>query len=207
VTIDSSIRVLVADNRTFVRIGVQNVLGETPDIVVVGTAAVGADALVSIERQRPEVVIVGDLDNPGTVIDAVDKAEMQILALVEGLGSAAGPLSPDASPSELTAAIRMLAAGYSLSRGDRRGWTDDPLKMTGRELDVLRLLARGYTNREISRKLALQESTVKSHTQSLFNRLCVRNRVSAVIYAYERGFVHAGENLGLVPPRSGSRYG
>lgn len=80
---------------------------------------------------------------------------MQILALVRGLGTTAGLLPPDATPGELTAAVHVLAAGYSLSRGDRQGWPDDRLPMTCRELDVLRLLARGYTNLEISGKLIL----------------------------------------------------
>lgn len=204
---DSTIEVLIADNRTFVRIGVQNVLCGTPDIVVTGTAARKAEALTHIGQARPDVVVVGDLDDPGTLIDAVGKAGMQALVLVSGQvrvpGPTAGMLLADASPSELTAAIRMLAAGYSLSPADRPDRGDDPRKMSARELDVLRLLARGYTNVEISRKLTLQESTVKSHVQSLFNKLCVRNRVSAVIYAYEKGLVRTGENLGLVPPRSG----
>ncbi len=202
-TVQSGISVLVAENRSLMRIGVQNVLRDAPDIMVVGTAASGTDALESLKQERPEVVIMGDLDYPGTVIDAAAQADIQILALVRGLGPTAGLLPPDASPSELTAAIRMLASGYSLSRGDRYGSSDDQMPMTGRELDVLRLLARGYTNLEISRRLILQESTVKSHVQSLFNKLCVRNRVSAVIYAYERGLVRAGENMNLVPPRQG----
>lgn len=200
--VQSGIRVLVAENRSLVRIGILNVLCEAADIVVVGTAASAADALAGLRQDRPEVLIVGDLDCPGAVIDAAAKSDMQTLALVGGLGTTAGLLPPDASPGELTAAVHMLAAGYSLFRGDQPGWPDDRLPMTGRELDVLRLLARGYTNLEISRKLILQESTVKSHVQSLFTKLCVRNRVSAVIYAYERGFIRAGENMSLVPPRS-----
>lgn len=203
VGVQSSIRVLVAENRSLVRIGVQDVLRQASDIEMVGTAASAADALAGLRHERPEVLIVGELDYPGAVIDAATEADMQILALVSGLGTTAGLLPPDASPGQLTAAIHMLAAGYSLSRGDRQGGPDDRLPMTGRELDVLRLLARGYTNQEISRKLILQESTVKSHVQNLFTKLCVRNRVSAVIYAYERGFIRAGENMSLVPLRSG----
>ena len=185
-------------------IGVQNVLRDAPDIMVVDTAASGTEAIASVKQERPDVVIVGNLDYPGAVIDAAAKADIQILALVTGLGPTAGLLPPDASPSELTAAIRMLASGYSLSRGDQNGSSDDRMPMTGRELDVLRLLARGYTNLEISRRLILKESTVKSHVQSLFNKLCVRNRVSAVIYAFERGLVRAGENMNIVPPRQGA---
>jgi DNA-binding NarL/FixJ family response regulator len=139
------------------RIGVQNVLRDAPDIMVVGTAVSGKDTLASLKQKRLDVLIVGDLDYPGTVIDAATEADIHILALVTGLGPTAGLLPPDASPSELTAAIRMLASGYSLSRGDRHGSSDDRMPMTGRELDVLRLLARGYTNLEISRRLVLQE--------------------------------------------------
>jgi len=202
VSVQSGIRVLIAENRSLMCIGVHGVLCEAPDIEVTGTVASGIDALASLERECPDVVIVGDLDYPGTVVDAAVEAGIHVLALVKGLGPTTGLLSPDASPGELTTAIRMLAAGYSLARSDRSGRSDGRIPMTERELDVLRLLARGYTNLEISRKLILQESTVKSHVQSLFNKLCVRNRVSAVIYAYERGLVRAGENIGLVPPRS-----
>ena len=81
---DSNIQVLIADNRTFVRIGVQNVLCDTSDIVVVGMAATRAEALAHIKQLRPEVVVVGDLDDPGMVIDAMEKAELQVLALVNG---------------------------------------------------------------------------------------------------------------------------
>lgn len=203
-TVQPGISVLVAENRSLMCIGVQNVLRDAPDIMVVDTAASGTEAIASVKQERPDVVIVGNLDYPGAVIDAAAKADIQILALVTGLGPTAGLLPPDASPSELTAAIRMLASGYSLSRGDQNGSSDDRMPMTGRELDVLRLLARGYTNLEISRRLILKESTVKSHVQSLFNNLCVRNRVSAVIYAFERGLVRAGENMNIVPPRQGA---
>lgn len=206
---DSSIKVLIADSRTFVRIGVQNVLIDSPDIAVVGAVATGAEVLTHIKQLRPDVVVIGEVDGLATVIDAIDKIGVQVLALADGpkptLRRTAGLLLPDASPSELTAAIRILTAGYSLSLAGQQSSASDQ-KITARELDVLCLLARGYTNVEISRKLVLQESTVKSHVQSLFSKLCVRNRVSAVIYAYEKGFVRAGKNLSLVPPRSGSLY-
>jgi DNA-binding NarL/FixJ family response regulator len=147
----------------------------------------------------------------------------KILAMVHHLDQSAhrwqvagarGVIDSQASPECIVAAVRMVAAGYRLvvpfseaGAEETMVPVDGPpglgtfgpeLEMSGitrRERDVLQLIIRGYSNSEISEALFLSESTVKSHVQRMLEKLALRNRVHAVIYAYEKGIVRAGENL------------
>lgn len=146
----------------------------------------------------------------------------KILALVQSLercaphwqaAGAKGVLDSQASPERIIAAVRMIAAGYRLVIPTVGGSTPAPAVpaepprpetpnidlvtsgITRRERDVLQLIIRGYSNAEISEALFLSESTVKSHVQRMLDKLALRNRVHAVIYAYEKGIVRAGGNL------------
>ncbi|CAG7644908.1 Winged helix-turn-helix transcriptional regulator [Actinacidiphila bryophytorum] len=126
-----------------------------------------------------------------------------------------GVLDSRASPQRIVAAVRMISAGYRLVVPDCEGETGEPraeepvdvepaglseldleaVGITPRERDVLELIIRGYSNAEISEALFLSESTVKSHVQRMLDKLELRNRVHAVIYAYEKGIVRAGGNV------------
>ncbi|MEW2521277.1 helix-turn-helix transcriptional regulator [Actinacidiphila alni] len=148
----------------------------------------------------------------------------RVLALVQSLercaplwqaAGAKGVLDSQASPERIIAAVRMIAAGYRLviptagaaapaattpavpAQAPRPEIPDVDLVASGitrRERDVLQLIIRGYSNAEISEALFLSESTVKSHVQRMLDKLALRNRVHAVIYAYEKGIVRAGGN-------------
>ncbi|MFA1550262.1 LuxR C-terminal-related transcriptional regulator [Actinomadura chokoriensis] len=176
-------------------------LASAPDIVVVDASAHTIDAVETTRllvtrcaAPRPRVLIV---------INALgdDSGHEAIRAGASGL------LLNHADPRELVAALRMVAAGYLLlvasDPGPKKaaGLPEPPEvkyvaaeleSLTQRELDVLALAARGHTNAEISAALCLSESTVKSHIQHMLEKLRLRNRVHAVIYAYEAGLVKIG---------------
>ncbi|MFF4415089.1 response regulator transcription factor [Streptosporangium sp. NPDC001559] len=213
--------VLLAESRTLLRIGLREILDETGDMAVTGETTDSTDTIRSIRDLCPEVVVMGPLSDCADSVEATRKivAELpgetpRFLALVDAWDARSldmaepevgGLLFTNASAEELRAAIRMLSAGYSFlapeacQRTVRTTATGSPrtppvTDMTSRELDVLRLLARGYTNAEISRDLSLSESTVKSHVQNVLHKKHLRNRAGAVIYAYETGLMKVGEN-------------
>ncbi|MFD0888343.1 response regulator transcription factor [Streptosporangium algeriense] len=213
--------VLLAESRTLLRIGLREILDETGDMAVTGETTDSADTIRSIRDLCPEVVVMGPLSDCADSVEATRKivAELageapRFLALVDAWDARSldmaepevgGLLFTNASAEELRAAIRMLSAGYSFlapeacQRTVRTAAVGPPrtppvTDMTSRELDVLRLLARGYTNAEISRDLSLSESTVKSHVQNVLHKKHLRNRAGAVIYAYETGLMKVGEN-------------
>ncbi|MCL2552748.1 MAG: response regulator transcription factor [Actinomycetia bacterium] len=156
------------------------------------------------------------------LIGGVADVNPKVLAIVPRLDQAAhcwqtagswGVLDNRASPERIVAAVRMISAGYRLvvptCEGEERkaeepaevvqaGLSEPDLEANGitrRERDVLELIIRGYSNAEISEALFLSESTVKSHVQRMLEKLALRNRVHAVIYAYEKGIVRAGGNV------------
>ncbi|MEV8633163.1 response regulator transcription factor [Streptosporangium sp. NPDC051023] len=212
--------VLLAESRTLLRIGLREILHEAGDMAVTGETTDSADTIRSIRDLSPEVVVMGPLTDCADSVEATRKIAAELpcgpprfLALVDAWDArvfdmtepeVGGLLFTNASAEELRAAIRMLSAGYSFlapevyqravraAAGPR---TPPVTDMTSRELDVLRLLARGYTNAEISRDLSLSESTVKSHVQNVLHKKHLRNRAGAVIYAYETGLMKVGENL------------
>jgi DNA-binding NarL/FixJ family response regulator len=205
------IRVALVENETLVREGLRRVLMLDPELSVVGEARDGIEALELVQRLRPEVVLLdmrmprldglGVLEAlrkvpgspPALVLTTFDDADVFLSAVRAG---ARGYLLKDVSPEELGEAIRSLAAGGTwlkpamtdsvlrslLSRAEP---PSDPVdgKLTDRELEVLRLLAGGYSNREIGAALGVAERTVKNHVSSILGKLWVRDRTRAVLKA------------------------
>ena len=210
------IRVLIADDQPLMRAGFRTVLEATGSIAVVAEAADGEAAIAAAEQHRPDVILM-DIRMPGTDgIEATRRLPRQRVLILTTFGldeyivealraGASGFLTKDAPVQELVAAVRAVAAGDAvlspaitrqlLDRVGRRLPPAAPraspatAALTERETEVLRLLAAGMTNAEIAAALVVAEPTVKSHVSNLLGKLGLRDRVQAVIYAYESGLV------------------
>ncbi|MEU4646670.1 response regulator transcription factor [Nocardia fluminea] len=206
----SKVRVLVADDERLVREGIAALLILQSGIDVVGTAESGTEAVESAAVLAPDVVLM-DVRMPGMggveaaallrgratvlMLTTFDDDGYIVAALHAG---ASGYLLKDLPAAELAQAIRLAHAGvdqYSAAVTARlaamvRSRTPRPtIELTDRETEVLRLLATGAANREIARSLYLSEGTVKNHISSILNRLGVRDRTQAAIYAHEHGIL------------------
>jgi DNA-binding NarL/FixJ family response regulator len=214
-----TIRVLVVDDQALVRAGFRMIIDDQDDMRVVGEAADGSDAVARARMTRPDVVLM-DIRMPHmdgieatrhiagparvVILTTYDLDEYVFDALAAG---ASGFLLKDVSPEELVNAVRIIAGGQALLAPTvtrrlieqfarmRPGpqAADSLAALTDRETDVLRLLARGLSNAEIARALLLGESTVKTHIGHIFDKLALRDRVQAVIRAYEAGLVTPGQ--------------
>jgi DNA-binding NarL/FixJ family response regulator len=217
-----TIRVLIADDQQLVRSGFRMILESEEGLDVVAEAADGREAVSATRRLRPDVAlidlrmpvmdgiaataeIVGDAAVPTRVlvVTTFDTDEHVYAALRAG---ASGFLLKDAPPEELAAAVRLIAAGEALlapsvtrrvieefARVSRDPAASSALDdLTGRELDVLRLMARGRSNAEIADDLTIGETTVKTHVGNILMKLDVRDRAQAVVAAYESGLVVPG---------------
>ena len=210
-----TIRVLVVDDHALARTGFRMVLDAEPDIEVVGEAANGTQAIHSAGRLHPDVVLTDvrmpELDGIAATREvASDSTKVLILTtfdlddyVYDSLAAgASGFLLKDAGPEQLTEAIRVVAAGDALlapsvtrrliddvvGAGRRRLARPPELdELTPRELEVLRLVAAGLSNAEIAERLVVEETTVKTHVSRLLAKLGLRDRVQAVILAYEIG--------------------
>jgi DNA-binding NarL/FixJ family response regulator len=212
------IRVLIADDQELVRTGFRVILEAEGDIEVVAEAENGTEAVRQAALAKPEVVLMDirmpELDglaateqilrqqDPPTIVvlTTFDQNEYIYRALRAG---AAGFLLKDAPSSRLIAAVRAAATGDSLiepsitQRLVERfaepvavpGIPPRLEPLTERELDVLRLITRGLSNAEIAAEMVVAETTVKTHVARILNKLGVRDRVQAVVVAYETGFV------------------
>jgi DNA-binding NarL/FixJ family response regulator len=208
------IRVLVADDQAMMRAGFRMILEAQPDIEVVGEAEDGIAAVQTATRVRPDVVLM-DIRMPR--LDGVEAtrrlAGHKVLILTTfGLdeyivdtlrAGASGFLLKDAPPEELVRAVRVVAAGDALlSPAVTRRLLDQVVprldsperqlppalsELTEREREVLRLVAQGLSNREIAERLVVGEATVKTHVSHVLMKLGLRDRVQAVVLAYEVG--------------------
>jgi DNA-binding NarL/FixJ family response regulator len=211
------IRVLIVDDDDLMRAGLRGVLSSDTTIEVVGEAADGRDAVHRARLQTPDVVLMDvrmpDLDGIAAterVLAEVPGVRVVILTTFEQDDYIFGALRAGASgfllkrtrPEDLIAAIHTIAAGDSLlspsvtsrviERMARQPAPDASRdarldELTPRELEVLELVARGLSNGEIAAALVIEESTVKTHVKRVLMKLGVRDRVQAVIYAYESG--------------------
>jgi DNA-binding NarL/FixJ family response regulator len=213
------IRVVVVDDQELMRAGFRLILEAAGDIRVVGEAGDGEAAIDVIHSTRPDVVLMdirmprldgvaatGRLSDQRVIIlTTFDHDEYVIEALRAG---ASGFLLKDAPPEELVRAVRVVAAGDALLAPTvtRRlldrvlsrlpAWrTELPsglAELTEREREVLELVARGRSNAEIGSDLHISETTVKTHVSHMLDKLGLRDRVQAVILAYEAGLVGPG---------------
>jgi DNA-binding NarL/FixJ family response regulator len=215
------INILIADDQAMVRSGLRMILESEPDLVVVDEAADGAQAVRIAKRERPDVVLM-DVRMPemdgleATRLISADLNEVRVIVLttfdideyVYGAlrAGASGFLLKDAPADDLVAAIRVVAGGDALLAPsvtrriiERFAAGPDPDRsieglddLTDRETEVLRLLARGLSNSEIAEELFVSEATVKTHVSHVLTKLGIRDRVQAVVAAYESGLVTPG---------------
>ena len=214
------IRVLLADDQGLVRAGFRMILRAEPDLEVVGEAAHGREAVEQARELKPDVVLmdirmpeldgieatrrVTALDPPPRVLvlTTFDLDEYVYESLRAG---ASAFLLKDAPEQQLVAAVRVVADGGSLfspsvtrrliEQFARPASPSDAAlgALTPREQEVLRLVARGRSNADIAAELVVSEHTAKTHVASILQKLHLRNRVQAVVLAYETGLVRPGD--------------
>jgi DNA-binding NarL/FixJ family response regulator len=212
----TKLRVVIADDQPMMRAGFKAVLEAAGDIEVVGEASDGEEAVRAALEFAPDVVLM-DIRMPGMDgIEATRRLPRQRVLILTTFGldeyilqalraGASGFLLKDAPTQEVVAAVRAVAAGDAvLSTAVTRQLLDQVAKrlpaavsrrpdeldlLTEREQEVLRMLANGLSNAEIAAALVVSEATVKSHVSHLLGKLGLRDRVQAVIYAYETRLV------------------
>jgi DNA-binding NarL/FixJ family response regulator len=208
------IRVLIADDHGIVRSGLRMLIDRQSDMEVVAEADDGVDAIAAAQREQPSVAVL-DVSMPRrTGIQAAREIrsycpDTRVLLLsmhdddryfLEGLeAGAAGYVLKRSADADLIDALRTVASGRTfLSGGAQKsllrewregGGTDPGDGLTPRELEVVKLIAEAYTNRQIAETLNLSEKTVESHRGNLLSKLGMRDRVELVRYAIRRGLV------------------
>ena len=217
-----SVRVLICDDQALVRGGFRAILDARPEIEVVGEAENGAQAVALAERRHPDVILmdirmpvldgieatrklVADGSQARVIVLTTFDLDEYVHAAIRA--GASGFLLKDVTPAKLVEAIGIVAQGDALLApsvtrrllerfaatlpvGDQS--SDALAELTAREIEVLRLLAGGLSNAEIAAELVVTEATVKTHISSVLRKLGLRDRVQAVIVAYQTGLVRLG---------------
>jgi DNA-binding NarL/FixJ family response regulator len=212
-----TIRVLVADDQSMVRAGFRMLLGGEEDIEVVAEASNGLEAIEKADRFIPDVILMDirmpeldGLEATRRILAAGGDARILILTtfdldeyVYEALrAGASGFVLKDDPPEQLIAAVRTVAAGDALlsptvtkrviqqfSRVPRPAPPKEVDELSEREREVFRLIARGLSNAEIGQELYISETTVKTHVTHILAKLGLRDRVQAVVLAYQSGLV------------------
>ena len=217
------IRVLLADDQALVRAGFRMIIDAQPDMTVVAEAADGNDALDQTRHERPDVILmdirmpgIDGIDATRRLIASGCVARILMLTtfdldeyLYEAIrAGASGFLLKTAPPRQLIAAIRDAMTGDTLVAptitrrlveefvARPRPDTAAPSalsRLTPREFEVLKLIAKGLSNTELARALFVSETTAKTHVARILNKLALRDRVQAVVLAYESGVVRPGD--------------
>ena len=215
---DEPITVLVADDQHLVRAGFRVILETQDDIQVVGEAANGREAVALTRRLTPTLVLMDIrmpvMDGLQAAAEIIASTPSKVLVLTtfdadeyvyEALRiGASGFLLKDAEPEQLVSAVRIVARGdalidptitrrlihaFSLTLQPPPATPANLAGLTPRELEVLRQIARGLSNREIARELFVEESTIRTHVTRILTKLGLRDRVQAVVLAYDCGLV------------------
>jgi NarL family two-component system response regulator LiaR len=210
---EEKIRVLVADDHAIIRKGMKAVLDLVPDIQIVGEAENGLDAVKLAEELHPDVILMDLVMPEMDGIEAIRQIktlhlEARILVLTTFTGEelifpaikagALGYQLKDSSPEDLIEAIRQVCRGepslhpiiarkvlQELLTPSEKPPTSDPL--TQREVEVLRLIAQGYENKEIAEKLFISEATTRTHVSNILSKLHLASRTQAALYALREG--------------------
>ncbi|MGP9529847.1 MULTISPECIES: response regulator transcription factor [Micrococcaceae] len=230
--VDEKIKVLLVDDQPLLRMGFRLILEGEDDIVIVGEAADGLDALTQTAVLKPDVVLMDvrmpkmdGLEATERIAKAHPETKIIILTTFDldeyafsGLQAGASAfLLKDVAPEELVQAVRLVASGDAVvaprvtarlletyvrnggksAAGQKQEIPRDPLldDLTPREQEVLRALAEGLSNAEIAHRFFLSEATVKTHVRRILTKLHLRDRVQAVVYAYETGLVIPSQGL------------
>ena len=216
----TKLRVLLVDDHKLFRSGVRALLARQPDFEVVGEAADGLDGVKQARQLQPDVVLL-DLDMPGisgrevvrTLTEEIPQTRVLMLTVSEDAddlletlrAGAAGYLLKNIDTEYFVEAIRRAADGESVVSPEMTGKLVAGLKrqtstvspekdvLTAREREILAVLARGASNKEIAREFELAESTVKIHVQNILRKLNLTSRVQAAVYAIENGHARRQE--------------
>ena len=214
------IRVLIADDQAMVRSGLRLILETEDDIVVVAEADNGEEAVRLAGRERPDVVLMDvrmpvmdgleatrqvTTRHPGTRVIVLTTFDLDDYVYGALRAGASGFLLKDAEGDQLVEAIRVIASGDAIiapsvtrrliaefAERPQAGPVTGLEELTDRELDVIRLVARGLSNSEIAEDLYVSETTVKTHVSHILSKLRLRDRVQAVVFAYESGLTKPG---------------
>jgi DNA-binding NarL/FixJ family response regulator len=216
------IRVLIADDQALVRGAFRTMLETEPDIEVLGEAGDGRDAVEQARLRKPDVVLMDvrmpgmdGIEATRRLLSHDDAPRVLMLTtfdlddyVYEAMkAGASGFMLKNAPPEQLAVAVRTIAAGEALlapaitrrlieqfvQRPHPGAATPEPLtELTERELDVLRLVARGLSNAEIADELILGEATIKTHVNRILTKLGLRDRTQATVLAYETGLIQPG---------------
>ncbi len=219
---DGEISIVVADDQALVRAGFRAILESQTGIAVCGEAADGQEAIELVHRLDPDVVLMdiqmpgvdgleatrrllqgSDVDRPAVLMLTTFDLDAYVYDALRA--GASGFLLKDTPPEDLVAAVRVVARGDALiapgvtkrlieqfARSAPAATTDALAELTPREAEVLTLVASGLSNSEIAEELVLSNATVKTHVKRILAKLRLRDRVQAVVLAYEVGLVYPG---------------
>lgn len=220
---ETPIKLLVVDDQSIVRKGICALLEQVADIAVIGEASDGEEAVAQAKLLDPEVILMDLVMPKMDGITAIQKIlsirpRIRIMALTSFVAEdkvfpaikagAMGYLLKDSEPEELITAIRKVSRGEpslhptvakmmleELGQPVKQPLTPEPL--TEREVDVVRLVAQGLSNRQIADQLVIGEATVRTHVGNILNKLHLANRVQATLYALREGLTSLDEMVGL----------
>ncbi|HBY99386.1 MAG TPA: DNA-binding response regulator [Chloroflexi bacterium] len=212
----SAIRLLIVDDHVVVRRGLQTFFGTEPGLEVVGEAGNGREAVVQAERLHPDVVLMDlvmpEMDGIAATAEIKKRVpEVEIIALTSFIedekvfaalkAGATGYLLKDADPDDVVRAIEAAHAGEvqldpRVAKRLMQEFTtppvpapEDPDALTDREIEVLRLIAQGLSNKEIGDRLVVSPATAKTHVSNILSKIGLASRTQAAIYALREGFI------------------